>query len=169
MENHDGEEILPRPPIAVLDVESDHLQSLIHIQELALLDWDPRPGVIDMEQGLQVVVLCEFSSIFPEHRIPLDSAIATIALRRNIIILQELAVTVPFIINLQRPAQRSSAAQGRAGSAGPRRSGTGAGGAGPRWDSEGRVFSGVGPRQGGMGAGGAGTRRGGTGAHMHFR
>ena len=91
MENHDGEEILPRPPIAVLDVESDHLQSLIHIQELALLDWDPRPGVIDMEQGLQVVVLCEFSSIFPEHRIHLDSAIATNALRRNIIILQELA------------------------------------------------------------------------------
>lgn len=85
MENHDGKEILPCPPIAVLDVKSDHFESLIHIQEPALLDWDPRPRIIDMEQGLQVVVLREFSPVFPEHCIRLDSTIATNSLCRNII------------------------------------------------------------------------------------
>ena len=83
MEKHDGEEILARPPVAVLDVESDHLECLVHVQELALLDGAPRPGVIHMEQGLQVVVLGELSSVFPEHGVHLDSAIAANALQNH--------------------------------------------------------------------------------------
>jgi hypothetical protein len=73
MEHHDGKEVLPRPPVAVLDVEPDDLKRLVHIQELPFLDRDPGPRVIDVEQGLQVVVPREFSAIFPaKHRVHLD-------------------------------------------------------------------------------------------------
>jgi hypothetical protein len=83
VENHDGEKIMPRPPVAVLDVKTDHLESLVHVQELALLDGDPRPGVIHMEQGLQVVVLGKLSSVVSEHGVHLDSAIAANALHSH--------------------------------------------------------------------------------------
>lgn len=57
MENHDGEEILACPPIAIVDVESDHLESLVHVQELGFLDGNPRPGLVEMEQGSKFLFL----------------------------------------------------------------------------------------------------------------
>uniref|UniRef100_A0A0E0IWN7 Uncharacterized protein n=1 Tax=Oryza nivara TaxID=4536 RepID=A0A0E0IWN7_ORYNI len=48
--NHDGEEVLPRPPIAVLDAESDHLKGLLKEEEGLTSKCGSKDTVVSMEQ-----------------------------------------------------------------------------------------------------------------------
>lgn len=49
MEKHDCKQILPSPPITVLNIKSSYFKSLIYIQELAFGLWEFRPWILHIK------------------------------------------------------------------------------------------------------------------------
>lgn len=76
---------MARPPVAVLDVESGHLQHLVRVEELPPGLGQPRPGVLHMEDRLPGAPPPGISSpsVFPEHSQHSESTLPARALQHT--------------------------------------------------------------------------------------